>query len=73
MHGQSGGAILGGMDKRTIAEVPVLIVGGGPVDLSAPLLLACNGVQSLLVERHPTTSRLPKARLVNRRTMEVFR
>ena len=67
------GAILDGMEKRTTAEVPVLIVGGGPVGLSAALLLARHGVQSLLVERHPTTSRLPKARLVNTRTMEVFR
>jgi flavin-dependent dehydrogenase len=36
-----------------------------PVGLSAALLLARQGVESLLVERHATSSHLPKARLVN--------
>ena len=54
-------------------DVPVLIVGGGPVGLSASLLLARHGARSLLVERHPGTSIHPKARGINVRTMEVFR
>ena len=54
-------------------EIPVLIVGGGPVGLTASLLLSQHGVQSLLVERHPGTAILPKARGINARTMEMYR
>jgi 2-polyprenyl-6-methoxyphenol hydroxylase-like FAD-dependent oxidoreductase len=54
-------------------SVPVLIVGGGPVGLTASFLLSRRGVPSLLVERHPGTAIHPKARGINVRTMEVFR
>ena len=54
-------------------EVPVVIVGGGPVGLTASILLSRLGVRSLLVERHPGTAIHPKARGINARTMEVFR
>src|SRR6201986_3754605 len=54
-------------------EVPVVIVGGGPVGLTASLLLSQHGVKSLLVERHPGTAILPKARGINARTMEMYR
>jgi 2-polyprenyl-6-methoxyphenol hydroxylase-like FAD-dependent oxidoreductase len=54
-------------------EVPVLIIGGGPVGLSASILLSRFGVASRLVERHPGTAFHPKARNINMRTMEVFR
>src|ERR1700761_6298284 len=54
-------------------DVPVLISGGGPVGLTASLLLSQHGVRSLLVERHPGTALTPKARGINARTMEVFR
>lgn len=54
-------------------EVPILIVGGGPVGLSASLLLSRHGVPSMLVERHPGTSLHPKARGLNVRTLELFR
>ena len=53
--------------------MPVLIVGGGPVGLSASLLLSRHGVRSVLVERHPGTSAHPKARGLNVRTLELFR
>jgi 2-polyprenyl-6-methoxyphenol hydroxylase-like FAD-dependent oxidoreductase len=36
-------------------ETPVLIVGGGPVGLTASILLSQQGIRSLLVERHPGT------------------
>jgi len=55
------------------ADLPVLIVGGGPVGLSASLLLSRHGTRSLLVERHPGTSIHPKARGLNVRTLELFR
>src|ERR1700744_443255 len=54
-------------------EVPVLIVGGGPVGLTAPILLSQQGIKSLLVERHRGTAILPKARGINARTMEMYR
>lgn len=53
--------------------VPVLIVGGGGAGLSASNFFADLGVESLLVERHPGTSHLPKAHYLNQRTMEIYR
>ncbi|MBB5118885.1 2-polyprenyl-6-methoxyphenol hydroxylase [Streptomyces eurocidicus] len=55
------------------AEVAVLIVGGGPVGLTARALLERWGVRSLLVEKHHELSPFPRARLVNVRSMEIFR
>ena len=54
------------------ATVPVLIVGGGPGGLTASLLLSRLGIDSLLVERREGTSDLPKAHILNQRTMEIF-
>jgi putative polyketide hydroxylase len=54
-------------------NVPVLVVGGGPAGLMTSLLLARHRVRSLLVERHPGTSVLPRAAGINVRTMEIFR
>lgn len=54
-------------------DVPVPIVGGGPVGLTASIYLSHFGVRSLLVERHPGTAILPKARGLNARTMEMYR
>ena len=56
-----------------MVDIPVLIVGGGPVGLTASLLLSQYGVRSLLVERHPGTAILPKSRGINARTMEMYR
>jgi len=57
----------------SIKDVPVLIVGGGPVGLSLALALARQNICSLVVERHPGTTQHPRARGVNVRTMELFR
>lgn len=54
------------------SDVDVLIVGGGVAGLTSSLLLSRLGVRSLLVERHPGTSPLPKAHILNQRTMEIF-
>src|SRR5438552_2154446 len=53
-------------------EVPVLIVGGGGAGLTASMLLSSMGVPSLLVSRYAGTSILPKAHVLNQRTMEIF-
>ncbi|KJS53616.1 hypothetical protein VM98_24180 [Streptomyces rubellomurinus subsp. indigoferus] len=57
----------------TVSQTSVLIVGGGPVGLTLSALLSGYGVDHLLVEAHPTTSRHPKARGVSARSMEIFR
>lgn len=54
-------------------EVPVLIVGGSLVGMSAGLLLARHGVHSLVVERHSGTAIHPRAAHATQRTMEIFR
>ena len=54
-------------------QLPVLIVGGSLVGLSLSLFLSRLGVSSLLVEKHPALARLPRARAINPRAMELFR
>jgi 2,4-dichlorophenol 6-monooxygenase len=54
-------------------RVPVLVVGGGGAGLCASIFLSSHGVEHLLVERHDSTSNLPKAHYLNQRTMEFFR
>ncbi|MEJ2870760.1 FAD-dependent monooxygenase [Actinomycetospora sp. OC33-EN08] len=53
-------------------HTPVLIVGGGGGGLTASMLLSHLGVPSLLISRHAGTSILPKAHVLNQRTMEIF-
>jgi 2,4-dichlorophenol 6-monooxygenase len=53
-------------------EVPVLIAGGGGAGLTSSMLLSRLGVESLLVSALPGTSVLPKAHVLNQRTMEIF-
>lgn len=54
-------------------EVAVLVVGGGPVGLTARALLERWGVRVLLVERQGELSPFPRSRLVNVRSMEIYR
>ena len=54
-------------------EIPVLVVGGGPVGLSTAIGLRHFGIDCLLVERHPSTSLFPKGRAISTRSMEIFR
>jgi putative polyketide hydroxylase len=56
-----------------MTEADVLIIGAGPVGLTARALLARWGVRTLLVEKHRELSPFPRSRLVNVRTMEIFR
>lgn len=53
--------------------VPVLIVGGGGAGLTASMLLSSYGIETLLVSRYPGTSHLPKAHVLQQKTMEVYR
>lgn len=60
---------------RSEAEVPVVIIGGGPVGLSVALDLGLRGVASTLIERDLSTGEvlLAKAGTLNERTMEICR
>lgn len=51
----------------------VLIIGGGPVGMSLAADLNYRGVKCILVEKKLDTTRMPKATLVNVRSMEHFR
>lgn len=57
----------------TQEHTPVLIVGAGGAGLSLSLMLQQQGVASVLVERRPDVSWVPRARNLNFRTLEVFR
>ena len=54
-------------------EVPFLVVGAGPVGLTAARLLANAGHRCLVVERRPGPQSRPAAHVVNARTLEIFR
>jgi 2-polyprenyl-6-methoxyphenol hydroxylase-like FAD-dependent oxidoreductase len=54
-------------------DVPVLILGGGPVGMSTALGLRHLGVECMLVERHASTLDFPKGRRVTTRTVEILR
>lgn len=61
------------MNARVDDRVPVLIVGGSLVGLSASLFLGRLGIRHLLVEKHSGTSHHPRGRGNNVRTMELYR
>lgn len=61
------------MNDRGDEYVPVLIVGGSLVGLSASVFLGRLGIQHCVVERHAATSAHPRGRGNNMRTMELFR
>ncbi|KRD12263.1 MULTISPECIES: bifunctional 3-(3-hydroxy-phenyl)propionate/3-hydroxycinnamic acid hydroxylase MhpA [unclassified Streptomyces] len=49
------------MNVDEAARVPVVIIGAGPVGVTAALLLARRGVRSVIVERHQDAYPLPRA------------
>ncbi|GGJ41750.1 FAD-dependent monooxygenase [Streptomyces brasiliensis] len=61
------------MNERGDDCVPVLVVGGSLVGLSASVFLGRLGVRHRVVERHAATSAHPRGRGNNMRTMEIFR
>ena len=58
------------MERR---DVDVLIVGAGPVGLTAALLLEQLGCTVLIVERRDGPQRAPAAHAINSRTFEIWR
>jgi 2-polyprenyl-6-methoxyphenol hydroxylase-like FAD-dependent oxidoreductase len=61
-------------DARTIPnQVPVIIVGAGPVGLGLAVELGLRGIECLIVEQGDGTIYHPRANTVNSRTMEFCR
>ena len=54
-------------------QVPVCIIGCGPIGLAAALLMAKFGVRSLIVERRGDVNTHPRSRFVDTNTMELMR
>ena len=54
-------------------EVPVLIVGGGPIGLTLALDLGWRGIECLLIEQGDGSIDLPRGAMVAARTMEFCR
>jgi len=61
------------MDHGTSEDVPVLIIGGSLVGLSAALLLRMHGIDVLTVERHAGTAINARAGHFQLRTVEILR
>ena len=54
-------------------DTDILIVGGGPVGLSASIQLSRLGIRHVLIERNQSVSPHPKSRLLNPRSIEILR
>ena len=54
-------------------DIPVCIIGCGPIGLTGALLLSRHGVKSLLVERRSELNTHPRSRFVDTNTMELLR
>ncbi|MDH4143877.1 MAG: FAD-dependent monooxygenase, partial [Acidimicrobiia bacterium] len=54
-------------------DIPYLVVGAGPVGLTAARLLANDQRRCLVVEQRDGARRHPAAHVVNARTLEIFR
>ncbi|MGH0029373.1 MAG: FAD-dependent monooxygenase [Myxococcota bacterium] len=57
---------------RAPLRTRVLVVGGGPVGLTASLLLSQQGIDHRVVERRTDTIRAPAAHVLRPRTLAVF-
>ncbi len=61
------------MGDTDVSTLPVLIVGAGPIGLTASILLSRLGVAHEIVERRDALHQSPQAHVISARTLEVFR
>jgi len=54
-----------------VLQVPVLIVGGGPVGMLGAIMLAQRGLPCLVAEKYPRRLDAPKAHALNPRSLEI--
>lgn len=54
-------------------EFEVVVVGAGPAGLTSAITLGRHGIHTLVVERRPSASTLPRATVASTATMEVLR
>jgi len=59
--------------QRADLDCDVVIVGAGPAGLASALTLASYGIQTIVVERRPSPSSLPRANTLSTGTMELLR
>jgi 2-polyprenyl-6-methoxyphenol hydroxylase-like FAD-dependent oxidoreductase len=55
----------------TAVDIPVLVVGGGPVGLAAAHMFEQHGVEALVAEQFPGRLGAPKAHALNARSLEI--
>lgn len=60
------------MDTKPKTQVPVLVVGAGPVGAVLALTLARHGVATVLLDSHAVVSRHPKMDYLNSHSMQVL-
>ncbi len=53
-------------------DVPVCVIGCGPIGLTDALLLSRHGVRCLLLERRSELNTHPRSRFVDTNTMELL-
>jgi len=61
------------MAPRTIAEIPILVIGAGPVGLALAADLGSRGVACLVIEQGEGPADHPRASALNARSMEFMR
>lgn len=61
------------MNDSSVQNIPVAIVGGGPVGLMLALFLDRHGVRSAVFNTEPSVRIHPKGSTHNSRTMEHYR
>jgi 2-polyprenyl-6-methoxyphenol hydroxylase-like FAD-dependent oxidoreductase len=59
--------------EHAAIEVPVVVVGAGPVGLSMAVALRDQGVECQVLERHDSTLDFPKGRRITVRSVEILR
>ncbi|RNA31624.1 pentachlorophenol monooxygenase [Brachionus plicatilis] len=57
---------------KKIEELKILVIGGGPVGLSAALFLSHKGIKPRIVEKLTEVNKYSRALAINPRTLELF-